>query len=242
MCIAHSDVTVGLAVVVRAAPAYAFPAGRGHARAWRGRFSRPSARMAAWPVPPHRSATPRAGSSGTSCHRRSATSSSAAAAPPSSTAHTRNRGFTPGFASVLECEDGSRHFVKAASLRAQGDLRRGLPRGGAQAGGAARRRTGTAAAVVLRRRVGRARHRSRRRTPPQPALDRRRPRRLPGRAGGRRLAADPGAGGPGAGPGRRRVRAVPRPLGAGAGSLTRTCPISSEAVGARRPLRRGRGR
>lgn len=35
-------------------------------------------------------------------------------------AHTRNRGFTPGFASVLECEDGSRHFVKAASLRAQG--------------------------------------------------------------------------------------------------------------------------
>ncbi len=34
-------------------------------------------------------------------------------------AHTRNRGFTPGFASVLECEDGSRHFVKAASTRAQ---------------------------------------------------------------------------------------------------------------------------
>ncbi len=35
-------------------------------------------------------------------------------------AHSRNRGFTPGFASVLECEDGTRHFVKAASLRAQG--------------------------------------------------------------------------------------------------------------------------
>lgn len=34
-------------------------------------------------------------------------------------AQTRNRGFTPGFASVLECEDGSRHFVKAASLRPQ---------------------------------------------------------------------------------------------------------------------------
>ncbi|GAA1478914.1 hypothetical protein GCM10009623_33600 [Nocardioides aestuarii] len=34
-------------------------------------------------------------------------------------AHSRTRGFTPGFASVLECEDGSRHFVKAASLRAQ---------------------------------------------------------------------------------------------------------------------------
>lgn len=28
-------------------------------------------------------------------------------------------GFTPGFASVLTCEDGSRHFVKAASLKAQ---------------------------------------------------------------------------------------------------------------------------
>ena len=39
---------------------------------------------------------------------------------PVVSAHTRNRGFTPGFASVLECEDGSRHFVKAASLRAQG--------------------------------------------------------------------------------------------------------------------------
>src|SRR5262245_54197386 len=28
-------------------------------------------------------------------------------------------GFTPGFASVLTCEDGSRHFVKAASTVAQ---------------------------------------------------------------------------------------------------------------------------
>ena len=34
-------------------------------------------------------------------------------------AESRNRGFTPGFASVLTCEDGSRHFVKAASTRAQ---------------------------------------------------------------------------------------------------------------------------
>lgn len=32
---------------------------------------------------------------------------------------SQNRGFTPGFASVLTCEDGSRHFVKAASARAQ---------------------------------------------------------------------------------------------------------------------------
>lgn len=34
-------------------------------------------------------------------------------------AHTQNSGFTPGFASVLVCEDGSRHFVKAASVKAQ---------------------------------------------------------------------------------------------------------------------------
>ncbi|WP_432479656.1 hypothetical protein [Nocardioides sp. GXQ0305] len=32
---------------------------------------------------------------------------------------SRDSGFTPGFASVLVCDDGSRHFVKAASVRAQ---------------------------------------------------------------------------------------------------------------------------
>ena len=32
---------------------------------------------------------------------------------------SRDAGFTPGFASVLLCEDGSRHFVKAASVKAQ---------------------------------------------------------------------------------------------------------------------------
>lgn len=32
---------------------------------------------------------------------------------------SRTTGFTPGFASVLVCEDGSRHFVKAASVKAQ---------------------------------------------------------------------------------------------------------------------------
>lgn len=32
---------------------------------------------------------------------------------------SRNSGFTPGFASVLVCEDGSLHFVKAASVKAQ---------------------------------------------------------------------------------------------------------------------------
>lgn len=34
-------------------------------------------------------------------------------------AASQGAGFTPGFASVLTCADGSRHFVKAASARAQ---------------------------------------------------------------------------------------------------------------------------
>ena len=34
-------------------------------------------------------------------------------------ADSQGAGFTPGFASVLTCEDGSRHFVKAASAKAQ---------------------------------------------------------------------------------------------------------------------------
>ncbi len=34
-------------------------------------------------------------------------------------AFSQTSGFTPGFASVLVCEDGSRHFVKAASVKAQ---------------------------------------------------------------------------------------------------------------------------
>jgi len=38
---------------------------------------------------------------------------------PVTSARSQTSGFTPGFASVLECEDGSRHFVKAASTRAQ---------------------------------------------------------------------------------------------------------------------------
>jgi hypothetical protein len=38
---------------------------------------------------------------------------------PVASALSQNAGFTPGFASVLECEDGSRHFVKAASTKAQ---------------------------------------------------------------------------------------------------------------------------
>jgi hypothetical protein len=38
---------------------------------------------------------------------------------PVATATSQDSGFTPGFASVLECDDGSRHFVKAASDKAQ---------------------------------------------------------------------------------------------------------------------------
>jgi hypothetical protein len=38
---------------------------------------------------------------------------------PVVSAASQGAGFTPGFASVLTCEDGSRHFVKAASHKAQ---------------------------------------------------------------------------------------------------------------------------
>ncbi|GAA1153935.1 phosphotransferase [Nocardioides aquiterrae] len=38
---------------------------------------------------------------------------------PVASAQSQGAGFTPGFASVLTCEDGTRHFVKAASQKAQ---------------------------------------------------------------------------------------------------------------------------
>lgn len=38
---------------------------------------------------------------------------------PVTEAVSQGGGFTPGFASVLQCEDGSTHFVKAASTKAQ---------------------------------------------------------------------------------------------------------------------------
>jgi hypothetical protein len=38
---------------------------------------------------------------------------------PVASAASQTTGFTPGFASVLTCDDGSRHFVKAASTKAQ---------------------------------------------------------------------------------------------------------------------------
>ena len=60
---------------------------------------------------------------------------------PVVSAGSQGGGFTPGFASVLTCEDGSKHFVKAASVKAQrmfaesyreefrklGDLPEGVP-------------------------------------------------------------------------------------------------------------------
>ena len=38
---------------------------------------------------------------------------------PVVSAASQGGGFTPGFASVLTCEDGTKHFVKAASVKAQ---------------------------------------------------------------------------------------------------------------------------
>ncbi|MGH3362636.1 MAG: hypothetical protein ACRDOM_09295 [Nocardioides sp.] len=38
---------------------------------------------------------------------------------PVTHAESQGAGFTPGFASVLTCENGTRHFVKAASVKAQ---------------------------------------------------------------------------------------------------------------------------
>jgi aminoglycoside phosphotransferase (APT) family kinase protein len=38
---------------------------------------------------------------------------------PVVSADSQGAGFTPGFASVLTCEDGTKHFVKAASVKAQ---------------------------------------------------------------------------------------------------------------------------
>ncbi len=38
---------------------------------------------------------------------------------PVANAESQGAGFTPGFASVLTCEDGTKHFVKAASVKAQ---------------------------------------------------------------------------------------------------------------------------
>ena len=139
-------------------------------------------------------ATPRAGWSGAPAAAAARPASRRGSARRSSRPSRADRGFTPGFASVLTCEDGSRHFVKAASMRAQRVFADVLPRGGAQAGRAAR----TAVPAPRLRwsydgRLGRARHRARRRPAPGPALARRRPRRLPRRARDRGRAADPAA-------------------------------------------------
>ena len=91
------------------------------------------------PTPPP-SARPRAASSGPSCRPTCAPTSSASAARRWSRPSRQTSGFTPGFASVLVCADGSRHFVKAASVKAQRAVRRLLPRGGPQARRAPARR------------------------------------------------------------------------------------------------------
>ena len=94
-------------------------------------------------------------------------------------AESQDAGFTPGFASVLTCVDGSRHFVKAASVKAQRMFAALLPRGGPQARGAARRRRRRrGCAGARRRRLGRARVRVRRRAAAAPAVAAGRARRL----------------------------------------------------------------
>ena len=137
-------------------------------------------------------------------------------------AESQGAGFTPGFASVLTCEDGSRHFVKAASVKAQrlfADSYREEARKLRRCPTASRR----PAPVAARRRLGRARARVRRRPQPATPLADRRPRRLSGRPGaGRR--PDAAAGRTGAGHVRRRVRRARRLLGPRPGHAARPPP------------------
>ena len=67
--------------------------------------SPPAARPGAW--------------SGSSSRRTSGRLIEERCGSPVVAAVSQGGGFTPGFASVLTCEDGSRHFVKAASVKAQ---------------------------------------------------------------------------------------------------------------------------
>ena len=109
-------------------------------------------------------------------------------------ATTQNGGFTPGFASVLECEDDSRHFVKAASAVAQ--------RMFAEAYREEARKlealpTAAPAARLLwssrRRRLVRALDRVRRGAAAAPALAAAGAPALPGHAGRRGAGPDPAA-------------------------------------------------
>ena len=120
--------------------------------------------------------------------------SSAGAAPRSCTAISQTSGFTPGFASVLVCEDGSRHFVKAASVKAQRVFADSYREEARKLAALPAARPGAAPAVAPRRRLGGARHRVRRRPRAAPAVAGRRPRRAPRLtgAGGRRAHPAPG--------------------------------------------------
>ena len=66
-----------------------------------------------------RTGAPPAAWSGLICRRRCASEIEQRCGSPVVSAASQGGGFTPGFASVLTCADGSRHFVKAASTAAQ---------------------------------------------------------------------------------------------------------------------------
>ena len=128
-------------------------------------------------------------------------------------AESQGAGYTPGFASVLTCEDGSRHFVKAASVKAQRIFAVSYREEARKLAALPESVASPAAAVASRRRLGGARPRVRRRPQPEPPVAPAGPRRLPGRHradGGR-----PHARARGARPGhlRGRVRRAGRPLG-----------------------------
>ena len=81
---------------------------------------------------------------------------------PVVSAVSQGGGFTPGFASVLTCEDGTKHFVKAASVKAQRIFAESYREESRKLGSAPGGDAGAAAAVGARVRLGGARHRVRR--------------------------------------------------------------------------------
>ena len=130
---------------------------------------------------------------------------------------SQTSGFTPGFASVLVCEDGSRHFVKAASVKAQRMFADSYREEG-------RKLAALPASVPAPRllwmldddwvvlgiehvEAG----------CPEPAVATGRPRRDPGRAGGGRGRADPGADGAG------HLRRASSPRSSTAGRTSAPC-------------------
>ena len=93
-------------------------------------------------------------------------------------AASQGGGFTPGFASVLTCADGSRHFVKAASTKAQKLFAGSYREEARKLQGTAAGRARPASVVAARRRLGGARHRVRRGTHTPPSMAAGRARRL----------------------------------------------------------------